>query len=150
MNQLKRHPLEAECDRVVTDLGGDLVTMKQSTDTGTAYDFVFNAENDGGIAGYLALPMYVPSRSDNLLRLEFTVGEVKTEEVGRILFAITLDMDLQRYCPLRVIPRTKNNRTYEIILQTVCNADAVRKGFLASTTILGLELAAYYKDEFLK
>lgn len=150
MNQLKRHPLEMEADRVVMDLGGDLSTMKYVTDTGTSYSFVFNTKNDGGMAAYLALPVYVPSRSDNLFRIEFIVSEVKAEDVGCILFAITLDMDLQRYTPLRVVPRTKNNQTYEIILQTVCNVDAVREGFIAAAVICGLELAELYRMDLLR
>ena len=147
--KLKSHPLEAECDRVVTDLGGDLTTMKHVTDTGTTYTFVFSAADDGGIAAYLALPVYVPSRSDNLFRLEFTVGEVEAEDLGRTIFTITLDMDLQRYSVLRVVPRTKDHRSFQIILQCVCAVDLVREGFIGSTVIAGLELAQFYRTEFL-
>lgn len=148
MDKLKSHPLEIEADRIVTDLDGDLERMKQVMDTGISYNFLYASENE--IRVYLCLVTYVPTRSDNLFRLEFTVGEANAEDVGRILFAITLDMDLQRYNTLRVIPRTKNHRTYEIILQSVCNVDMVSEGFLSSTTIAGLELATCYRYEFLK
>lgn len=148
MDQLNRHPLEDEADHVINDLGRDLATMKSSTDTGTSYSFIFNAENDCGVVVYLALPIYVPSRANNLFRIEFTIGEVKTEDVGRILLAITLDMDFQGCTPLRVIPRTKDHWVYKIVLQTVCSVDVVRGGFLTSTVLTGLELAEFYRNEF--
>jgi len=147
--RLKPHPLEAEIDRVVTDLGGDLLTMKHVTSSGIMYNFIFNAENDGGVAAYFSLPTYVPTR-ENLIRLEFTIGDkIKAEDLGQILLAITLDQDLQRYNVLRVVPRSKDLRTYEILLQCVCHVGLVQGGFVATTIIAGLELAEFYRTEFL-
>ncbi|MBL7670750.1 MAG: hypothetical protein JNM39_09705 [Bdellovibrionaceae bacterium] len=146
--RLKAHPLEQEVDRAVQNLGGNLLKMKYVTDTGVSYYFNFGVEAE--IEVYLALPIYVPTRPDNLFRLEFTVGDgVKAEDVGKILFAVTLDQDLQRYNVLRVVPRTKDHRSYKIVLQCVCAVDIVRDGFVASTILAGLETAEFYRTEFL-
>lgn len=145
MNQLKPHPLEAEVDRVILALRGDLKSTKQAFDSGIMYNLIFN-----GVATYISLPTYVSTNPNNLFRLEFSVGEVESTDIGRILIAIALDMDMHRHFGIRVIPRTKDNRTYEIILQAVCAVDLVREGFIASTVIAGLELGDTYKSEFLK
>ena len=108
------------------------------------YNFLFS-----GVATYISLPTYVSTNPDNLFRLEFSVGNVEAKDVGRILFTIALDMDMHRHLCLRVIPRTKDNRTYEIILQAVCAVDHVREGFIASTVIAGFELGEFYRNEFL-
>lgn len=144
MDQLKSHPLEAEVDKVVEDLGGDLKTMKLVQDTGTSFNFNF-----GEVPTYIALPTYIPTRG-NVLRLEFVVGEVAAKDVGQIIFAITLDLDKERNCALRVVPRTKNEKSYQIILQTVIDVDQIRPGFAASTILLGADLAAFYRDDFLE
>lgn len=145
MNQLKPHPFEAEVDRVILDIGGDLAAIKQVFDSGIMYNFIFN-----GVTAYISLPTYVSTNPDNLFRLEFTIGNVGFEDVGKILITIALDMDMHRHLSLRAIPRTKDNRIYEIILQTVGAVDLVRDGFAASATITGLELAEFYQTEFLR
>lgn len=147
MDKLKSHPLEIEVDRIVKDLGGDLAAMKHVTDTGTTYYFNWGVEAE--IAVYLALPVYAPSSAQNLFRVEFVVGEIDEGEVGKILFGITLDMDLQRYTALRVVPRTKDHRSYQIVLQCVCAVDTVQGAFLGSTLLTGLELAEFYRTQFL-
>lgn len=144
MNQLKPHPLEAEVDRVILDLRGDLAATKQIFDSGIMYNFSFN-----GIAAYISLPTYVSTNPGNLFRLEFTVGEVESTDVGRILIAISLDLDMHRHLGIRVIPRTKDNRTHEIILQAVCAVDLVREGFASSIILAGLDLTEFYYREFL-
>lgn len=142
--QLKQHPFEAEVDKIVQDLGGDLLKMKSILDSGSQYNFLFS-----DIPCYVGLPIYVPTRTNNVMRMEFIVGEVDANGVGQILFGVTLDMDKERNCPLRVVPRTKNEKRYQIILQAVVDVDQVQPGFTASTILLGAELACFYREEFL-
>lgn len=144
MDKLKSHPLEAEVDRVIKDLGGDLSTMKLIQDTGVSYNLCFDE-----IPCYIALPTYVPSRLDNLVRVECEIGSINTKEVGHILFAITLDFDMHRHYPIRVVPRTRDAHTYRILLQFVCSVNFMQVGFLAQTILISTELAVFYREEFL-
>lgn len=142
---MRPHPLEEECDRIITELGGSLAAMKQTHDTGCLY----NGGTAFGVSLYMALPLYLPTMSQNLFRLEFTIGEVDQKEVGRILFAITTDLD-QRYFPLRVVPRTRNDQNYQIVLQCISDTNLVQAGFISSIVITALELAEFYRTEFLQ
>ena len=144
IQKLRPHPFEQEVDRLIRSLEGTLSEIKNNFDSGVLYNFLF-AE----IPCYLALPLYVPSRNDNLIRIEFTVGRLPLEVVAQILFKVGLDFDMNRHCVLRLVPRTKNHKVYELILQVVANADLVQAGFVSGTILYGLELAQYYRDEFL-
>lgn len=144
MNQLKPHPLEAEVDRVITDLQGSLHEMKEAFDSGTIYRFNFDK-----IPVYISLPTYVSSRSDNLIRIECKIGVVDAKDVGRILFAIALDFDTSRHHPIRVVPRTKDQKVFTILLQFVCALDLMQTGFIAQTILYSADLAGFYRDEFL-
>lgn len=145
MDMLKPHPLEAETDKIINDLGGDLTKMKEVFDTGTMYRL-----NWDDIPLYIGLPTYVPTRASNIVRIEFTLDEVAAKDVGRILFAISLDQDMNRNFPNRVVPRTKDERTYEIILQSVCEVDLVREDFVSSTILYAADICRLYRDEFLE
>lgn len=138
------HPLETEVDKTLKNLQIDLKTAKHTTGTGILYQFEF-----GETSSYVALPTFVPSVHDNLVRAEFTVGVVGGKDVGRLLHAITLDFDMHRHHPIRAVSRTKDDREHKILLQFVCALDLMRSGFVAMTILFGLELAQFYRDEFL-
>lgn len=136
------HPFEAETDRMIVDLKGDLRKIKINFDTGASYNFVFDE-----IHCYVALPTYAPARNENLMRIEFIIGEVSVSDVPQILFKASLDFDMNCHCFLRLVPRTKDGSTYEMVLQAVANVDLVQSGFVASAILYGLELAQEYRQQ---
>ena len=144
MSRLQSHPFEPEVDKMLSSLNVDLKVAKQIFETGTMYHFTFI-----NTPAYISLPTFIPTCHDNLIRLEFTIGTVEANEVGRLLFAVALDFDMHRYHPLRIVPRTKNKKEYEVLLQTVCPADLVKNDFIAATVLYGVELAEFYRQEFL-
>lgn len=144
MYELKSHPLEAEVDKTIRNFGLDATATKQVHDTGTLYNFTFCETPI-----YIALPTYIKSRHDSLVRAEFTVGIVAAKDVGRLLLAIALDFDMHRHHPIRAVSRTKDDRLHTILLQFVCSVDLMQSGFLATTISFGVELTQCYRDTLL-
>lgn len=144
MDQLKAHPFENEVDKTLQTLEIDIATAKNIFDSGAMYRFIFNEA-----LCYIGLPTYLPTSERNVMRFEFIVGEFAAKDVRQILFAITLDLDKERNCAMRVVPRTKNEKNYQIILQAVVEAEQIQPGFAASTILIGIELAEFYRNELL-
>lgn len=144
MDKLKPHPLEDEIDKVLQTLEIDIATAKQNFDTGVMYNFIFE-----DTYCYIALPTYISNRPRNVVRFEFTFGEVIKKDVSQILFAVALDMDFKSHQIFRLIPRTKDSHQYQIILQGIYDVDLIQNGFVTNSILNGIELASAYRFEFL-
>lgn len=142
--KIRPHPFESSIDDFLIRLGIELKAVKEIFDSATSYHCIFN-----GIEVSIGLPIYVPSSSSNLVRVELTFGKSKTVDAGRILFAIMQDMDHNQHIPLRTVVKNLNTNESIILLQFVGQVDGFSAEYLIDILISGLDLADFYREHFL-
>lgn len=123
-----KHPLANCIERCLMHLG--IAANKADFDSGTSYNCQVCAIN---------LPAYVQGRASNLVRIEFQVSVVPTDSVGRLLTVLTAAMDMRCHHPLRLVARPIFKNQSNILLQFVCDSDAITELMVLDTLILGCE-----------